>query len=60
CRSRRARGYVRESLADSMLKTEDKKFIPILREALDKEGDKVEYAKAMQEFRAILSYMESL
>ncbi len=52
--------FVRESLADAMLKTEDKKFIPILREALDKEGDKVEYAKAMQEFRAILSYMESL
>jgi hypothetical protein len=34
--------------------------VPIIEEVLKNEGDKVEYALAMREFRAIASYLSSL
>lgn len=52
--------YVREALSIALLKTEDKGFVPIIEEVLKNEGDKVEYALAMREFRAIASYLSSL
>ncbi len=51
--------FVRDALTVAMLKTEDKGFVSILEGALDKEGDKVEYANSSKEFKAILSYLKS-
>ena len=55
-----AEPYVREALSIALLKTEDKGFAPILEEVLKSEGDKVEYAAAMKEFKAIASYLSSI
>ena len=52
--------FVREALSVALLKTEDKGFAPILEEVLKSEGDKVEYAAAMKEFKAIASYLSSV
>ena len=52
--------WVREAVATALLKTEDKGFIPIIEEVLRADGDKVEYALAMREFRAIVSYLNSI
>lgn len=52
--------YVREALSIALLKTEDKGFIPIIEDVLKDEGDKVEYALAMREFKAISSYLSSI
>ena len=52
--------YVREALTIALLKTEDKGFLPILKEELEKDGDKVEFAKSSKEFKAIESYLSSL
>ena len=52
--------YVREALSIALLKTEDKGYAPILEEVLKSEGDKVEYAAAMKEFKAIASYLSSI
>lgn len=52
--------WVREALSVALLKTEDKGFLPIIEEAVSKEGDKVEYAKAVKEFKAIRSYLSSI
>ena len=52
--------YVREAMSIALLKTEDKGFAPILDEVLKAEGDKVEYAAAMKEFKAISSYLSSV
>ena len=55
-----AEPYVREAMSIALLKTEDKGFAPILDEVLKAEGDKVEYAAAMKEFKAISSYLSSI
>ena len=55
-----AEPYVREAMSIALLKTEDKGFAPILDEVLKAEGDKVEYAAAMKEFKAISSYLSSV
>ena len=55
-----AEPYVREAMSIALLKTEDKGFVPILEEVLKAEGDKVEYAAAMKEFKAISSYLSSV
>ena len=55
-----AEPYVREAMSVALLKTEDKGFVPILEEVLKAEGDKVEYAAAMKEFKAISSYLSSV
>ncbi len=52
--------YVRVALTHVLLKNEDKAFIPVLQETLKTEGDKVEYAESSKEFRAIISYLQSL
>ena len=57
---RHSEPYVREALSIALLKTEDKGFIPIIEEVLKDEGDKVEYALAMREFKAISSYLSSI
>jgi len=57
---RHSEPYVREALSVALLKTEDKGFIPIIEEVLKDEGDKVEYALAMREFKAISSYLSSI
>jgi len=55
-----AEPYVREAMSIALLKTEDKGFAPIIDEVLKSEGDKVEYAAAMKEFKAISSYLSSV
>lgn len=57
---RHSEPYVREALSIALLKTEDKGFIPIIEDVLKDEGDKVEYALAMREFKAISSYLSSI
>jgi len=57
---RHSEPYVREALSIALLKTEDKSFVPIIEEILKEEGDKVEYAGAMKEFKAISSYLSSI
>ena len=52
--------WVREAVSVALLKTEDKGFIPIIEDAVSKEGDKVEYAKASKEYKAIESYLSSI
>lgn len=52
--------YVRDAVAIALLKTESKAYIEPLKKANKAEGDKVEYASAMKEYGAILSYLESL
>jgi len=52
--------WVREAVAVALLKTEDKGFIPIIEDALLKEGAKVEYARAIKEYKAIRSYLSSI
>ncbi|MGI6395538.1 MAG: HEAT repeat domain-containing protein [bacterium] len=52
--------YVREALTVALLKTEDCGFVEIIEDVLSKEGDKVEHALAMREFKAIASYLSSL
>lgn len=57
---RHSEPYVREALSIALLKTEDAGFVPILEEVLKEEGDKVEHALAMREFKAISSYLSSV
>lgn len=57
---RHSEPYVREALSIALLKTEDNGFVPILNEVLKDEGDKVEHALAMREFKAIASYLSSV
>jgi len=52
--------YVRDALSLALLKTNDKKFIPIIEKAMTSEGNKVEYANSSKEFKAIASYLETL
>jgi hypothetical protein len=52
--------YVRDAFAIALLKTEDPGFVPLLDEVLKAEGDKVEYASAMKEYKAISSYLSSV
>ncbi len=52
--------YVRVALTQALLKNEDKAFVPMLKEALKTEGDKVEYSESSKEYKAIFSYLESL
>jgi VCBS repeat-containing protein len=52
--------WVREAVSVALLKTEDKGFVPILEEVVKEDGDKVEHALAMREFKAILSYLGSM
>ncbi len=52
--------FVRVALTYAMLRTEDKVFMPILADAVKTEGDKVEYAESSKEYKAILSYLESI
>ncbi len=52
--------YVRNAIAIALLKTESKAYVEPLSKADKAEGDKVEYASAMKEYDAILSYLESL
>lgn len=52
--------YVRDAFAIALLKTEDPGFVPLLNEVLKAEGDKVEYASAMKEYKAIASYLSSV
>ena len=52
--------WVREAVAVALLKTEDKGFLPIIEDVVSKEGDKVEYAKALKEYKAIESYLSSI
>jgi len=51
--------FVRNALAIALLKTEDKAYVSEIKKALEKEGDKVEYAASSKEFKAILSYLQS-
>jgi len=52
--------WVREAISVALLKTEDKGFLPIIEDAISKEGDKVEYARASKEYKAIRSYLSSI
>ena len=52
--------WVREAVAAALLKTEDKGFLPIIEDALSKEGAKVEYAGSIKEYKAIRSYLSSI
>lgn len=52
--------WVREAVAVALLKTEDKGFLPIIEDTISKEGDKVEYAGAIKEYKAIRSYLSSI
>ncbi len=57
---RHSEPWVRDAAAIALLKTEDKGFVPILEDVLRTDGDKVEYAQAMREFRAIVNYLNSI